>query len=449
MTQAGGSGAARRERRLADRLARPLQHFAQIEAASSIVLLAAALVALVWANSPAAASYTDLWETPLSLSLGHWRLSLSLEQWVNDALMTIFFFVVGMEIKYELVAGELSSRARAMLPVAAALGGMIVPASIYALMHAGGPAAHGWGIPMATDIAFAVAALAILGPRVPPGLRAFLLALAIVDDLGAVTVIAVFYTSDLSLLALAVAAAGLSVTYALNRAGVRSFTIYWLVGCGTWLATLYSGVHATVAGVGLGFLTPTSTQEPYESLVARARRTAEGLLDLSEETKRREARHRVARELRSVGREALSPLDYLVDSLHPWVAFVIMPVFALANAGVHLEAQTLGQAMSERIAVAVALGLVLGKPIGITLASWLAVRARMAELPAGVSWSSLLATGLIAGIGFTMALFITALAFDHPGYAAASKVGILAGSTISAVGGTLLLSHVLPRKQAN
>ena len=387
---------------LAERLAASFQRFLAIEAASSILLLAATLLALGWANSPFAASYARLWHTELSFGLGEARLALPLEHWVNDGLMVIFFFLVGMEIKHELVHGELSSRERAMLPVFGALGGMLAPAAIYAALHAGGPAASGWGVPMATDIAFAVAALAVFGRRVPTGLKVFLLALAIVDDLGAVLVIAVFYGKNLSLPALGAAGAGFLLIYGLRAAGVRAYGPYWAAGILVWLATLLSGVHATVAGVLLGFLTPA-------------------------------------------GPPGSSPLERLTQGLHPWSAFFVMPVFALANAGVAIDASALADPLAARVTLGVALGLLLGKPLGVVLASWAAVRLRLAALPEGVGWAAILGAGVLAGIGFTMALFLTALAFEDPTLAAASKIGVLGASTLATLLGVAILSRALPR----
>ena len=393
---------------LAVRLAAHIQRFIAIESASTILLLAATLAALVWANSPWGESYARFWHAKLGLQLGGIDARLSLEHWVNDGLMVIFFFLIGMELKHALVQGELSSRERAMLPVFGALGGMLVPAAIYAALHAGGPAISGWGVPMATDIAFAVAALAVFGSRVPPGLKIFLLALAIVDDLGAVTVIAVFYAGQLSLAALG-AAAGLLVLMALlQRAGVRSYSPYVLLGTLVWLATLVSGVHATVAGVLLGLLAPTQVE-------------ARGTLP------------------------AFSPIRQLTHLLHPWSAFGVMPVFALANAGLVLETSALRDPLSLRVTLAVALGLLVGKPLGITLLSWLAVRAEVAVLPGGVSWFSLLGVGMLGGVGFTMALFITALAFPDPALAAASKLGVMVASVLAAGLGIACLARSLPR----
>ena len=365
----------------------------------------ATLVALALANSPWREGWAHFWHQELAIRLGAAELSLGLAHWVNDALMAVFFFVVGLEIKRELTVGELASRERAMLPVFGALGGMVAPAAIYLLLQPGGDATAGWGIPMATDIAFAVAALAVLGPRVPPGLQVFLLALAIVDDLGAVTVIAVFYTDEILLEALFAAALGLGLVYALRLTGVRAYAPYFVVGAGVWLATLQSGVHATVAGVALGLLTPA----------------------------------------RAPGGGEESPLRVLEHALHPWVAFVVMPVFALANAGVTLDASTLGAAEGRGVALAVAAGLLLGKPVGIALFALAAVRLRLAVLPEGVTPGALVGAGLLGGIGFTMALFLTALAFGEGPLAGAAKVGVLVASLFACIAGLLLLHRALPR----
>ena len=393
---------------LADRLAAPFLRFLAIEASSTILLLLAAVVALVWANTPVRESYGHFWHTPLAISFGGRVFSLSLEHWVNDGLMVLFFFLVGMEIKHELVSGELSTRERAMLPLFGALGGMIAPAAIYASLHAGGPAASGWGVPMATDIAFAVAALAVFGARVPPGLKVFLLALAIVDDLGAVAVIALFYTYTIDLQALAWAGGGIALVLAMQRIGVRSIGIYGLVGVGIWLATLASGVHATVAGVVLGLLTPSHVTGPDPE-------------------------------------SDFSPIARLTHALHPLSAFVVLPIFALASAGVVLDARSLSDPLAVRVSLGVGLGLLLGKPLGITLFAWLAVKSGVAALPPRVGWGAIAGAGLLGGIGFTMALFITVLAFSEPALMSASKIGVLAASVISAALGMVWLARALPR----
>jgi NhaA family Na+:H+ antiporter len=298
---------------------------------------------------------------------------------------------------------------------------------------------------MATDIAFAVAALAVFGPRVPPGLKVFLLALAIVDDLGAVVVIALFYTEEVSVPALGSAAGALAFAWAMQRAGVRAYLPYWLVGAGVWLAMLASGIHATLAGVFLGLLTPTVARQPAGSLADRAKRYAEDVLELIQGDRLDAERRRVVRQLEGLSRDALSPLEHLTGALHPWVAFGVMPIFALANAGVALEAGALAEPLASRVTLAVALGLLVGKPLGITGLSWLAVRAGVASLPSGVGWAALLGAGCLGGIGFTMALFITALAFQDPALAAASKIGVMAASVLAAAGGLLVLGRALPR----
>ncbi|UCE87918.1 MAG: Na+/H+ antiporter NhaA [Deltaproteobacteria bacterium] len=434
---------------MAQRLSQPFVSFAQIETASALLLLAMTVVALTWANLPHyGETYHHFWELPLGVQLGSFGISLSLHGWVNDALMAIFFFVVGMEIKRELVAGELASLQRAMLPIFGALGGMVAPALIYTSFHFGGPAMRGWGIPMATDIAFAVAALSLLGSRVPPGLKVFLLALAIADDLGAIAVIAIFYTSDLSIAWMGTAAAIFAFVYAMNLAGVRAIPAYIVVGGFAWFATHESGVHATVAGVILGLLTPTVTDVPVRSVLDR---TFESILSLREFVTRNDAaldnRHRqeLLRRL-SESREILSPLDFLTHRLEPWVGFVIMPIFALSNAGVVVGTEMLASERTVGVATAVALGLLIGKPIGITLFSYAAVKLRLATLPNHVNWTVLLATGLLAGIGFTVALFITSLAFEDPSFTDGAKVGILCASAAAGVLGVAVLARALPQR---
>jgi NhaA family Na+:H+ antiporter len=333
-----------------------------------------------------------------------------------------------------------------MLPVFGALGGMIVPACLYLLLQPGGAASSGWGIPMATDIAFAVAALALLGHRVPPGLKVFLLALAIVDDLGAVTVIAIFYTDEIRLTALFAAAVGLGLVYLAQRAGVRTYAPYFVLGAGVWFATLSSGVHATVAGVLLGLLTPVHALLERKTLIERLRERAEQALNrINGVGSYAHPPDRLLQEVRQLSREAQSPLEYLTHQLHPWVAFFVMPVFALANAGVALDASTLGMAEERAVALSVACGLILGKPLGIALFALAAVRLRLAALPAGVTPGALLGAGLLGGIGFTMALFITALAFGESSLAAAAKVGVLTASVFACGCGIALLAWVLPR----
>jgi len=434
---------------LANRITAPLRRFLAIEAASSILLLAATLIALAVANSPWREGWEHFWHQRVAIEAGRFELALSLGHWVNDGLMAVFFFVVGLEIKRELTIGELASRQRAMLPVFGALGGMLVPAGLYLLLQPGSAAASGWGIPMATDIAFAVAALALLGPRVAPGLKVFLLALAIVDDLGAVTVIALFYTDEIRLAALGLAALGLGVAYGMLRAGVRSYPAYLAVGTLVWLATLGSGIHATVAGVLLGLLTPVHALDERTTLIERMQGRAREALDrIGSGGSQGAAPDVLLEEVRELAREAQSPLEYLTHRLHPFVAFFVMPVFALANAGVTLEAGTLGDPSARGVAFAVALGLLVGKPVGIALFTLGAVRLGLARLPSGVGAGALLGVGLLGGVGFTMALFITALAFaGAPQLVGAAKLGVLGASLLACLGGLGLLARVLPQSR--
>jgi NhaA family Na+:H+ antiporter len=435
--------------RLIDRITRPFERFLEFEASSAVLLLGMTIVALVWANSPWAESYVHWLHLPLALRFGDFELALSLGHFVNDALMGIFFFVVGMEIKRELAVGELSSLSRALLPAVAALGGMVVPAGIYVALHWGEPTVRGWGIPMATDIAFAVAALSVFGSRVPSSLKVFLLALAIADDIAAVAVIAIFYTEDVSIPWLLWSLAGLGLTLGMNRGGVRSYTVYFAVGGLVWLAMHESGVHATIAGVALGLLTPARPLDrppDRTGLVERGMGWLERLGDVIEGDVDRDGHQRahISRQVAQMARSTLSPIDELTNALHPWVAFVIMPLFALANAGVPIAPSTLTKPDAALVGAGVAFGLLLGKPIGITLFTWLAVRLGFAELPRGVSWAQVFGVGALAGIGFTVSLFIASLAFYDPAHLAGAKLGILAGSAISAVGGVMLLARMLP-----
>jgi NhaA family Na+:H+ antiporter len=422
------------------RLVGPVARFLRIESASGIVLLVCTVLALVLANSPLAARFHDFWHTPAVLQLGNFRLGGDLGHFViNDVLMTIFFFVVGLEIKRELVAGELRDPRKAALPVFAALGGMLAPAAIYAACmssHLGEPAFRGWGIPMATDIAFVVGVMALLGPRVPFGLKIMLLSLAIADDIGAVVVIAVFYSVGLNWGALAFAALGFGLTLLLSRLGVRALSVYALVGVGIWLAIYQSGIHPTMTGVILGLMTP-----PREWVGRDSLRLA--LMDVAARLEEGEAEAKELAAISFASRESVSPLVRLETDLHPWVGFVIMPLFALANAGVHVEADQL----TSPVAVAVALGLLLGKPTGVLLFSFLAVRLGVAKLPEGVNWWEILGGGCLAGIGFTMSLFVAGLAFEgQPEFLAAGKIGTLTGSVCSALLGTAVLLLVLRKK---
>jgi Na+:H+ antiporter, NhaA family len=407
----------------------PVVRFLRVEAASGVVLLACAVAALVLANSPWSAAYAGLWQTPAGVTAGGFGLHKPLLLWVNDGLMTLFFFVVGLEIKRELVCGELSEPRKALLPVVAALGGMVAPAGVYLLFRWGTPEAVGWGVPMATDIAFVVGFLALLGPRVPHGLKVLLLSLAIADDIGATLVIALAYSADLSLPALAAGAGGFGLVLFFRRVGVRRVPAYAVLGAIIWVAFLKSGVHPTVAGVALGLLTPArpwvGDRVPFDVVT-----------DLFKRPRGHSGEEGPGRR-----GELVSPAERLEGELHPWVAFGVMPLFALANAGVAVEPAALGSS----VALAVAAGLVLGKPLGIVLFSWASVKAGLTRLPAEIDIKVLVGAGCLAGIGFTMSLFIAGLAFRGPELDEA-KIGILGGSAVSAVLGCLLLLWLLPRR---
>jgi Na+:H+ antiporter, NhaA family len=387
-----------------DRLLRPFQQFAERETSSGLVLLGCAIAALAWANSPWGASYEHLWEQQITIGHTRWGLTMSLHHWINDGLMAIFFFVVGLEIKRELLIGELSTRQTAALPIAAALGGMIVPALIYTAFNAGTDAARGWGIPMATDIAFALGALSLLGPRVPTVLKVFLAALAIADDLGAVIVIALFYTADLSMLSIAAAAALFLVLLGANRLGVRRAAVYGLLGIVLWLAVLKSGVHATIAGVMLALTIPARTRidesefiASVEQSIADFRAADEPGTSVLTNRGHQDAIH----QLEEACEAAQAPLFKLEDKLHVFVAFGIMPLFALANAGVRVHTGSIAE-LASPIVLGIVLGLLVGKPVGITLFSWLSARTRVAALPGDATWGSLHGVSWLGGICFCM-----------------------------------------------
>jgi NhaA family Na+:H+ antiporter len=421
-----------------DHVVNPVSRVLQIESASGIVLLLFTLAALLIANSSAAEWFESIWETEVGFLIGNFEMHHSIRHWINDGLMVVFFFFVGLEVKHELVLGELRDLRAAALPIAAALGGMIIPALLYLSIEWNQPGARGWGIPMATDIAFVVGCLAVLGSRVPHSARVLLLSLAIADDIGAILVIAIGYTAELNLVALGWGILGIGLVVLLAKLGVRSILLYVIIGVGIWGGTHESGIHATIAGVILGLLTPVSAWVNHSML-------AQFVQEISDQMQHDSWHHEHERQalLRSVEkavRETNSPLVRLESSLRPWVNFVIMPLFALANAGVAIKFE----AFRDPIALAVSLGLVLGKPLGIVTFSWLAIRAGLAKRPADISWNVLIASGVLAGIGFTMSLFIAGLALDHAQLDAA-KIGVLAGSGISAILGMLLLVWFLPR----
>ena len=417
-----------------DRLSQAFTRFLHTASSSGIVLLAATATALVLANSPWAGGVRAFWDTPLTIGAGDLTLSYPLWYWVNDGLMTLFFFVIGLEIKRELVHGELSDGRKVVLPVLAAIGGAAVPAALFLLTLGGAAGREAWAVPMATDIAFVVGVLALLGPRVPSGLKVFLLSLAIVDDIIAVLVIAVFYSSDPSLDWLAAALAGFAAMVLLQRGGVRAVGVYALVGVAIWVCALKSGIHPTVAGVALGLMTPAAAWIARSHLSESMAHTARSLAASDVAGQRACIDH-----LLTVARESVSPLVRLERALHPWVAFGIMPVFALANAGVALRPESL----ATPLALSIALGLVLGKTLGIGAAAFVGVRMGIARLPTGVTWPVVLAGALLAGIGFTMSLFIASLGLQGEMLETA-KSGILLGSLVAGVGGFLLLRRFLP-----
>ena len=383
------------------RLVRPLQEFLATETAGGALLLVAAAAALAWSNAPFGDTYFDFWSARLSIDLRAVTFDETLVSWVNDALMAVFFFVVGLEIKRELTRGELVEPRKAALPVIAAAGGMLVPAMIFLAINAGGDGQRGWGIPMATDIAFAVGVLTLAGARVPLSLKVFLLALAIVDDLGAIAVIALFYTDDLALWWLVGAIAVFAATYLLARLGVRYLFVFAALAIVAWVAVHESGIHATIAGVVMGLLIPSSDAGDNPPVLTR--------------------------------------LEHI---LHPWTSFVVVPIFALANAGIALDGDAVRAAASSPVSIGVALGLMLGKPAGIVLFAFAAVKLGVASLPDDVRWPQMMAVGMVAGIGFTVSLFIAPLAFGNAALVDEAKLGILAGSTLIGVIGLVVLRQV-------
>ncbi len=412
-----------------DRLRQPMRRLIHLENISGVALIVAALVALALANSPLAEDVAHFWHTHLKVAIGPIELDESLVHWVNDGLMTIFFLVAGLEIKRELAVGELRDPRKAALPALAAAGGMIVPAIFYVVFAGGGAAGHGWGIPMATDIAFAVGILSLLGDRVPSPLKIFLLSLAIVDDLGAIVVIAIFYSSSLDFVSLGWAAAGVAAMIGLRKSGVWWTPIYVLLGVAIWYFTFESGVHATLAGVVCGLIAPATPHRPHATVAEASEMTSfEELKEILFET-----------------RESISICDRLINTLHPWSALLIIPVFALANTGVGLSATDVGNAATSGVGRAVFIGLVFGKPVGILLASMLAVHSGLATLPKGVTWRLMAGTASIAGIGFTVSLFISDLAFADEELIADAKIGVLFASVAAGVIGASIIRSASPQ----
>jgi Na+:H+ antiporter, NhaA family len=415
------------------------QEFARIQASGGIILLIGTMLALLWANSSWAESYFHLWETSLAFVLGDFSISEHLLEWVNDGLMVIFFFVVGLEIKREITTGELSSPRKAALPIAAALGGMLIPAGFYLLFNAGGPGAEGWGVPMATDIAFTLGILVVLGNRIPLSLKVFFTALAIADDLGAVVVIAIFYSSGIAWLPLIVGAVILVALFALNRSRVYAPLPYAILGIGLWLAFLQSGIHPTIAGVLLALMIPTRSPANTEALLAQCITSLDEVELAFESPAQTNSRRQAAvQTLETITDRIQSPAQRLENDLHPWTTYLILPLFALANAGISLGGEAAGGIL-DPVSLGIIFGLVLGKPLGITLFAWGAVRIGLAEKPSDISWKQLFSSSWLAGIGFTMSLFITGSAFQDPAQLASAKLGILTASIIAGIAGSILL----------
>ncbi len=418
-----------------------MERFLAIEAASGILLLAAAAIALIWANSPWWRSYSALWHVPFGVRLGPFSFERDLHFWINDGVMTIFFFVVGLEIRREIHRGELSELRRAALPLAAAIGGMLIPACIFAALNMGRESVKGWGIPMATDIAFAVGVLTLLGSRVPPALRILLLALAVIDDVGAILVIAIFYSSGLVPVGFLVLGVGLVAILAMQVLGVRSPWAYVPPAAVVWAGAYAAGIHPTLAGVAVGLMTPVRAWFGRKKFIEHADASVAALREHGDEDERALLPH--LEHLNKARREAVSPVERIQHALHGWVAFGAMPLFALANSGVSLgEASFSGESLL--VFLGVGGGLVLGKPLGILAFSWLATRLGMAALPRGIAWPQVSVVGVVAGIGFTMSIFIAALAFPAGTNLETSKAGILIGSGVAAVLAYGLGRMVLP-----
>jgi NhaA family Na+:H+ antiporter len=434
-----------------DQLMRPFQNFLEKEASGGILLLIFTVLALVWANSPFSDSYFHLWHTKSSIGLSNFNLNYSLHHWINDGLMAIFFFVVGLEIKRELLIGELSSLKKASLPIMAALGGMIFPALFYVVLNFGKEGISGWGIPMATDIAFAIGILALLGSKVSPGLKVFITALAIADDIGAVLVIAFFYTSNISIISLVFAGGVLLLLIVANFSGIRNLIVYSVLGIILWLAFIFSGVHATIAGVLLAFTIPASSRINTAQFLSKGKKLLEDFDKAGEEGPNvlsNEERQGIVQNLEDNCEKIMTPLQRYEHKLHPWVSFFIMPAFAFANAGVIISGNFLEE-LTNPVSIGIVTGLFLGKQVGISAFSWLSVKLKFASLPIGVTWKQIYSGGILAGIGFTMSLFIANLAFNSEQLLTISKVGILTASLLSGLIGFIILRKSLTNKVKN
>lgn len=434
-----------------DKIINPFKRFAHVDGASGIILLIVTAIALIWANSPWAESYAHFWHTEITLRIGSFSLSHSLVHWIDDGLMAIFFFYVGLEIKREVLVGELASLRKAALPLTAALGGMVVPALIYVLFNGvDGPSSRGWGIPMATDIAFALGILALLGKRVPASLVVFLAALAIADDIGAVLVIAIFYTSELSFLYLAIGIGAFLLAVIANVLGARNPITYGIIGVVAWLAFLKSGVHATIAGVMLAMAVPAKQRINLRRFIDYGEyllNKLKGAKNIENSAFSTHEQSTLIQTLEDSCEHVMTPLQRYEHGLENWVAYFIMPIFALANAGVVIGGNLAADFQSP-VGLGIIAGLVLGKQIGITLFSWASVRMGIATLPRGVTWRHIYGVSWLAGIGFTMSLFVANLAFGESEFGAMSKVGILCASVIAGTVGYIILRRTPPPPEA-
>ncbi len=426
-----------------DQILKPVSRFINQEFTGGIILFVNVVIAILWVNSSWAESYHHLWETKLFVGFADSVFSQPLHIWINDGLMAIFFFVIGLELKREFMAGELSTLKKASLPMMAALGGMLVPALVYYVMNRNLESAHGWGIPMATDIAFALALLSMAGKHIPGSVKVFLSALAVADDLGAVLVIAFFYTANIAFVPLIIAGVLLIVLVMGNLLGIRGMLFYLVIGIAVWAGFLFSGVHATIAGVLVAFTIPARTKINETEYIKNIRKNIAdfeteipllGSLTTTEQ-------HHTIEKIKKLSTDAETPLQKIEHALHPWVAFVIMPLFALANAGMEIGSDFFSSLLNP-VSMGITGGLVAGKFIGILLFTWIMVKLKLSALPDQANWKHITGVALLAGVGFTMSLFITGLAFDHPEMVVQAKYGILLASVVAGISGILVLKNI-------
>lgn len=417
-----------------DRILEPVNKFIHLEYTGGIVLLSCVVLAILWANVAGIESYHHVWEQHFKIGLGTFTLDEPLHVWINDGLMAIFFFLIGLELKREFINGELSTLKTASLPMMAALGGMLVPALIYFAINRGQPSASGWGIPMATDIAFAIGLLSLAGDRIPTSVKVFLSALAVADDLGAVIVIALFYTDHINMYMLAIGGVSVMILWLGNILGIRHILFYILIGLVVWVAFLFSGVHATIAGVLIAFTIPARTKIDEDNFLQQLKKYAHRFeLEIpNQSTLITPAQHRIIGKIKELSQDAETPLQKIEHSLHPWVAFIIMPLFALSNAGIEINSSFFSL-LSNPVSIGIILGLVVGKFVGVLGFTWLMAKTGFSKLPSYSGWRHMVGVALLAGVGFTMSLFITGLAFTDEVIIERAKAGILLGSVIAGV----------------